>query len=86
MIAGNGRSNSLPKTADVVVLGAGVMGVDLSILPNARRETSLSPAVGLVMSELVLDGKCQTADITAFPPNRFVENQPIETEYEYADD
>ena len=46
----------------------------------------ISPAVGLVMSELVLDGKGKSVDISTFRPNRFVENQPIRAEYEYVDD
>jgi hypothetical protein len=58
----------------------------LSILPDARLETSLSPAFGLAMSELVLDGTGKSVDIRAFRPNRFVENQPIKAKYEYVDD
>jgi glycine/D-amino acid oxidase-like deaminating enzyme len=46
----------------------------------------ISPAVGLVMSELVLDGKGRSVDISAFRPNRFSDNQPIRAEYEYVDD
>lgn len=46
----------------------------------------ISPAVGPVMSELVLDGKGKSVDIRAFHPKRFVENQPIKAEYEYVDD
>jgi sarcosine oxidase subunit beta len=46
----------------------------------------ISPAVGLVMSELVLDGTSTTVDISAFRPQRFVEGQPIKAEYEYVDD
>jgi glycine/D-amino acid oxidase-like deaminating enzyme len=46
----------------------------------------ISPAVGLVMSELVLDGKGKSVDISAFRPNRFADNQPIRAEYEYVDD
>ena len=46
----------------------------------------ISPAIGLVMSELVLDGKGRTVDISAFRPNRFADNQPIKAEYEYVDD
>ena len=45
----------------------------------------ISPAIGLVMSELLLDGKGKTVDISAFRPSRFVEHQPIKAEYEYAD-
>jgi glycine/D-amino acid oxidase-like deaminating enzyme len=46
----------------------------------------ISPAIGLVMSELLLDGSGRTLDISAFRPNRFAENQPIQSEYEYVDD
>jgi glycine/D-amino acid oxidase-like deaminating enzyme len=46
----------------------------------------ISPAIGLVMSELVLDGKGKTVDIGAFRPSRFSENQPIKAQYEYVDD
>lgn len=46
----------------------------------------ISPAIGLVMSELVLDGKAKTVDISAFRPNRFAEHCPIKAEYEYVDD
>jgi len=46
----------------------------------------ISPAVGLVMSELVLDGEGKTVDISAFRPNRFAEGRPIKAEFEYVDD
>lgn len=46
----------------------------------------ISPAIGLVMSELVIDGEGRTVDISAFRPNRFTDNQPIKAEYEYVDD
>lgn len=46
----------------------------------------ISPAVGLVMSELILDGEGSSVDIRAFLPNRFAENHPIKGEYEYVDD
>jgi sarcosine oxidase, subunit beta len=46
----------------------------------------ISPAIGLVMSELVLDGKATSVDISAFHPNRFAEHRPIKAEYEYVDD
>ena len=46
----------------------------------------ISPAIGVVMSELFLDGKSKTVDITAFRPSRFAENQPIKANYEYIDD
>ena len=46
----------------------------------------ISPAIGLVMSELVLDGVAKTVDISAFRPHRFAENCPIKAEYEYIDD
>jgi len=46
----------------------------------------ISPAVGLVMSELLLDGQAHSVDIRAFHPGRFVEGKPIRAEYEYVDD
>ena len=46
----------------------------------------ISPAIGLVMSELILDGNGGSVDIHAFRPNRFADNQPIKAEYEYVDD
>jgi len=46
----------------------------------------ISPAVGLVMSELILDGKASTVDITPFRPTRFQEGYPIKADFEYKDD
>jgi len=46
----------------------------------------ISPAIGLVMSELILDGEASTVDISAFGPARFCEGAPIEAEFEYQDD
>jgi len=46
----------------------------------------ISPAIGLVMSELTLEGKANSVDISAFRPNRFAEHAPIKAEYEYVDD
>ena len=46
----------------------------------------ISPAVGLVMSELLTDGRGNTVDITPFRPGRFAEGKPIKAEYEYVDD
>lgn len=46
----------------------------------------ISPAVGLVMSELVLDGMGKTIDVGVFRPNRFAESKPIKPEFEYVDD
>jgi glycine/D-amino acid oxidase-like deaminating enzyme len=46
----------------------------------------ISPAIGLVMSELLLDGRATSVDIDAFRPSRFAENSPIKSEFEYLDD
>jgi glycine/D-amino acid oxidase-like deaminating enzyme len=46
----------------------------------------ISPAIGLVMSELVLDGRATSVNIEAFRPSRFAENSPVKAEYEYVDD
>ena len=46
----------------------------------------ISPAVGLVMAELLLDGRGKTVDISSFCPGRFAAGKPIHAEYEYKDD
>jgi glycine/D-amino acid oxidase-like deaminating enzyme len=46
----------------------------------------IAPAIGLVMSELELDGKSKTVDITAFRPSRFVDGAPIWAEFEYVNE
>ena len=46
----------------------------------------ISPAVGLVMAELIADGKATTVDITSFRPSRFAEGTPIKAQFEYKDD
>ncbi len=46
----------------------------------------ISPAVGLVMSELLMDGCGKTVDISVFRPSRFADGKPIKAEYEYVDD
>jgi sarcosine oxidase subunit beta len=46
----------------------------------------ISPAVGLVMSELLLDGRSASVDIRSFHPGRFAQGNPIKAEYEYVDD
>ena len=46
----------------------------------------ISPAVGLVISELVLDGSAATIDISAFRPSRFKEGKPVRAQFEYLSD
>jgi sarcosine oxidase, subunit beta len=46
----------------------------------------ISPAIGLVMSELLLDGSGKSVDISSFRPERFAEGKPIKSEFEYIDD
>lgn len=43
----------------------------------------ISPAIGLVMAELLLEGQARTVDISSFRPSRFEEGQPIKAEFEY---
>lgn len=43
----------------------------------------LSPAVGLAMAELIVDGRSQTVDISAFYPERFAHGEPIRPPHEY---
>ncbi len=46
----------------------------------------IAPAVGLVMAELILDGKAKTVDISDFYPERFAEGKPVHVLHEYGDD
>jgi sarcosine oxidase, subunit beta len=46
----------------------------------------ISPAIGSVMSELLLDGEGKTVDISSFRPSRFAEGKAIKADYEYKDD
>jgi sarcosine oxidase subunit beta len=46
----------------------------------------ISPAIGIVMSELLLDGQAKSVDIASFRPTRFTEGKPIKAEFEYQDD
>jgi sarcosine oxidase, subunit beta len=46
----------------------------------------ISPAIGVVMSELLVDGKARSVDINSFRPGRFAEGKPIKAQYEYQDD
>jgi len=42
----------------------------------------LAPAVGLCMSELILDGEAKTVDISIYRPQRFAEGKEIKGNYE----
>ena len=46
----------------------------------------ISPAVGLAMSELLVDGRGKTVDLSIFDPGRFDAGRPIRASYEYADE
>jgi glycine/D-amino acid oxidase-like deaminating enzyme len=46
----------------------------------------ISPAIGIVMAELLMDGKASAVDISSFRPQRFAEGKPIKAQYEYVDD
>jgi len=46
----------------------------------------ISPAIGLVMSELLLDGHGKSVDISSFRPSRFADGHPIKADFEYKDD
>jgi sarcosine oxidase subunit beta len=43
----------------------------------------LSPVVGQLMAELVVDGQAKTLDIAALRLARFAENDPVKTPYDY---
>jgi sarcosine oxidase, subunit beta len=46
----------------------------------------ISPAVGLCVSELLLDGRVGSVDISCFAPDRFATRGPIHAEWEYGDE
>jgi sarcosine oxidase subunit beta len=46
----------------------------------------ISPAVGLCVSELLLDGRASTVDLDCFAPDRFATRGPIRAEWEYGDE
>ena len=46
----------------------------------------ISPAVGLTVSELLLDGRARSVDISVFAPDRFARGRPISAEWEYGDE
>jgi sarcosine oxidase subunit beta len=46
----------------------------------------LSPAVGRVVSEQILDGEAHSVDVSRFRVDRFVRGEPIRPENEYDDD
>lgn len=46
----------------------------------------ISPAVGIAMSELLLDGRSGAVDLSVFDPGRFDAGRPIHAPYEYADE
>jgi sarcosine oxidase subunit beta len=43
----------------------------------------LSPAVGLVMSEWILDGRARSVDVSSFRVDRFARGEPIRPAHEY---
>lgn len=43
----------------------------------------LSPAIGVCVSELILDGKSKTIDISAFHPARFEHGEMLKGQYDY---
>lgn len=45
----------------------------------------ISPAVGLCMAELILDGEAKTVDISGFAPSRFAEGRHLKGEHAYKD-
>jgi sarcosine oxidase subunit beta len=46
----------------------------------------ISPAVGLAMAELLLEGRGRTVDLSIFDPGRFAAGRPIRAPHEYSDE
>lgn len=74
-------------TPDARPLLGHVPGVEGAYLAAGFSGTGfkLAPAIGVVMSELVLDGRASSVDITSFSPNRFAEGNPVRPPFEYED-
>ena len=78
------NGNSLPRTADIVILGAGVMGASIAFHLAQSKPGSI-----IVLDKDHVDmgqARGKTVDISPFPPSRFAEGIPIKAEYEYKDD
>jgi hypothetical protein len=43
----------------------------------------ISPAIGLVMSEMILEGEARSVDVSGFHPHRFAWGAPIRPDHEY---
>lgn len=69
------------------LLGAvpGVAGLFLAV-GFSGMGFKISPAVGLTMAELLLDGRAASVDLKVFDPGRFAAGRPIRAPYEYADE
>jgi len=64
----------------------GAMGPEGFFLDCGHSGTGfkISPAVGLCMSELILDGKARAVDISIYRPQRFAEGKHIVGEHPYS--
>jgi sarcosine oxidase subunit beta len=64
----------------------GAIGPDGFFLDCGHSGTGfkISPAVGLCMSELILDGKAKSVDISIYYPQRFAEGKSITGEHAYS--
>ena len=50
---------------------------------DERHWFKIAPAVGLALSELILDGAARTVDITLFDPGRFERGQLLVADHPY---
>ena len=72
----SGRSSARSPGARGLYVVGGFSGMGFKI----------SPATGLVVSELLLDGRGETVDISAFDARAIREGRPIKAEWEYGDE
>ena len=80
------KDGGLAPSDDARILKCGSKRLaNFPVVPKGIDEAADSPAIGLVMSELLLDGRASTVDITAFRASRFAEGQPIRPQFEYAE-
>jgi sarcosine oxidase subunit beta len=64
----------------IIDRATGMDGMYLAV-GGSGHSFKLSPAIGLCLAEMIIDGKASTVDITAMRASRFAENIPLRSTY-----
>ena len=78
-----GLCDKTPDSRAILGVWPGVQGLYI-VAGFSGTGFKIAPAIGLVMCELLLDGKATTVDVTPFRPTRFAEGQLIRAPHEYS--